>query len=175
MDNIHVNKEDEGMCETPQQPVKGKRGRRSKKEIEHAKSLLQYKENTDGENTIVVMEMKAENEIVKPPPKKRGRKPKGGKIVQQTIVMAPKKEEKPNIILHLKCSIKDLDENSEFNMKNNTIESFTFENSKKDFLYEVIDNEDKYQPLLSYYNPTENVNNIFFHSYIIFHLKSITF
>ena len=124
-------------------PVKGKRGRRSKKEIEMAKALENKLNNPDinnVENEVILPESTPTEEIVKPPPKKRGRKPKGGKIVQQTVAPPPKKVEKPNIILHLKCSVKDLDENSEFNMKNNTIESFTFENSKKDFLYEVIDN-----------------------------------
>jgi hypothetical protein len=138
--NLHI----QTIETTPQVvPVKGKRGRRSKKEIEMAKALenkMNHPDVNNGENHIVMPESKQEEEIVKPPPKKRGRKPKGGKIVQQTVAPPPKKEEKPNIILHLKCSVKDLDENSEFNLKNNTIESFTFENSKKDFLYEVIEN-----------------------------------
>ena len=43
------------------------------------------------------------------PRKKRGRKPKGGKIIQHFLPINSKKENKPNIILHLKCSIKDLD------------------------------------------------------------------
>ena len=41
-------------------------------------------------------------------PKKRGRKPKGGKVIENpenhTDVIVPE----PNIILHLKCGIKDL-------------------------------------------------------------------
>jgi len=150
-------------------PVKGKRGRRSKKEIEMAKALENKLNNPDlgdGENQIVLPEAKPAEEIVKPPPKKRGRKPKGGKIVQQTVAPPPKKEEKPNIILHLKCSVKDLDENSEFNMKNNSIESFNFENSKKDFLYEVIDNtQERYQtpatiPTMEY-NSNDMANHLF--------------
>ena len=43
--------------------------------------------------------------------KKRGRKPKGGKIIaKKKKVMATKKPDKPNIILHLKCSSSDLAE-----------------------------------------------------------------
>uniref|UniRef100_A0A6C0HB52 MYM-type domain-containing protein n=1 Tax=viral metagenome TaxID=1070528 RepID=A0A6C0HB52_9ZZZZ len=148
--------------------VKGKRGRRSKKEIEMAKALENKISNptlNHGENQIVLPESKTEEEMVKPLPKKRGRKPKGGKIVQQIVALPPKKQEKPNIILHLKCSVKDLDENSEFNMKNNSIESFNFENSKKDFLYEVIDNnQERYQtttpPSLTY-NSNDLTNNLF--------------
>lgn len=47
-------------------------------------------------------------EIQKPLAKKRGRKPKGGKIVSNKIEFEDKKQEKMNIILHLKCSTKDL-------------------------------------------------------------------
>ena len=141
-------------------PNKPKRGRRSKKDIELAKaaaSLANATSNNElflsttdvseisfemGENKVKSMidsidSVDSENVVVKPPPKKRGRKPKGGKIVQQNLHAMQKKEEKPNIILHLKCSIKDLSENSEFNIKNNTIESFTF--AKNDLSYQVID------------------------------------
>jgi len=135
-------------------PVKAKRGRRSKKEIEMANELANklnnnqssasVDSNTLEQNIVVSLEnnIVVESTTEKPPPKKRGRKPKGGKIIQQTIKPDNKKQEKPNIILHLKCSIKDLDENSEFNIKNNTIESYNFENSKKDFLYEVISHDE---------------------------------
>ena len=41
--------------------------------------------------------------------KKRGRKPKGGKIIaKKKNTMATKKPDKPNIILHLKCSSSDI-------------------------------------------------------------------
>ena len=53
-------------------------------------------------------------EIVKPPPKKRGRKPKGGKIIQQTLVVNEKSDNEPSVILHLKCSLKDINE-TEYN------------------------------------------------------------
>jgi hypothetical protein len=87
--------------------------------------------------------------------KKRGRKPKGGKIIYQTIEMNDNVESKPNIILHLKCSLKDLTTN--INTKNanmNTtvsttasmsvtsadinIESYNFA-SKNDLSFEIIE------------------------------------
>ena len=47
--------------------------------------------------------------IDKPPHKKRGRKPKGGKIVlKKEKTLTNKIIEKPNIILHLKCSSESL-------------------------------------------------------------------
>jgi hypothetical protein len=56
-------------------------------------------------------------------PKKRGRKPKGGKIIQQIVPLNANKETKPNIILHLKCSLKDLINAS----NNNEVESYNFQ------------------------------------------------
>lgn len=44
--------------------------------------------------------------------KKRGRKPKGGKIIQNFVANETQKIDKPNIILHLKCSLKDLQQPS---------------------------------------------------------------
>ncbi len=41
--------------------------------------------------------------------KKRGRKPQGGKIIKKTKTTELQEEVRPNIILHLKCFIKDLD------------------------------------------------------------------
>ena len=67
--------------------------------------------------------------------KKRGRKPKGGKIIQQNILNNSQKDDKQNIILHLKCSLKDI-ENDEYN---NNIESFNFNLSKTELCYQIID------------------------------------
>jgi len=153
-------------------PMKPKRGRRSKKDIELANAAAALKsannssnnlflsttdvnnsfENNENQIKSVIDNLETsecENVVVKPPPKKRGRKPKGGKIVQQNLHILSKKEEKPNIILHLKCSMKDLSENSEFHINNNTIESFTF--GKNDLAYEVIEN--------CYETPTTSIIN----------------
>ena len=50
----------------------------------------------------------APTETVAQVPKKRGRKPKGGKIVQHNIELNDIVEPSPNIILHLKCCLKDV-------------------------------------------------------------------
>ena len=58
--------------------------------------------------------------VVKPPPKKRGRKPKGGKIIKKNEkIKQPVVYVQPHIILHLKCSTKDIT-NNEFNATNYT-------------------------------------------------------
>lgn len=69
--------------------------------------------------------------------KKRGRKPKGGKIIQQVVNNEPQKEEKPNVILHLKCSMKDL----QLSSQNNFVDSYNFISGKNDLNYEIIGNE----------------------------------
>jgi len=62
----------------------------------------------------------------KPVAKKRGRKPKGGKIIQQIIPSINIKESKPNVILHLKCSLKDLNST---NLFGSNLEGFSFINN----------------------------------------------
>ena len=68
-------------------------------------------------------------------PKKRGRKPKGGKIV---AVLSPPQEEdapEPNIILHLKCGMADLERggfmsSTTYEPDIPVVENFQFEQSK---------------------------------------------
>ena len=76
------------------------------------------------------------NAETKPPLKKRGRKPKGGKIIHNVVIDNSNKIEKPNIILHLKCFLKDLDNQIENNTVDN-IDSYKFP-SKNNLLYDVI-------------------------------------
>jgi len=45
-------------------------------------------------------------------PKKRGRKPKGGKIVPNNFLLENNKSHEPNIIMHLKCGESDLVQNT---------------------------------------------------------------
>jgi hypothetical protein len=96
-------------------------------------------ENEETENNqIVIVSNSSSNDEEKPIIKKRGRKPKGGKIVQQVVPNEPVQEDKPNIILHLKCSMKDLlipNQNTSF------IESYNFHAAKNDLTYEIIANE----------------------------------
>jgi hypothetical protein len=72
--------------------VKKKRGRKKKSEIE-------------------ALNKAAENEPpAEPPvPKKRGRKPKGGKLIIKPIEPTNDISQVSNIILHLKCSLHDID------------------------------------------------------------------
>lgn len=111
---------------------KKKRGRKSKQEIEMLKNMSNFLEK---ENIVINEESQENNEKVQP--KKRGRKPKGGKIIEKIKNPILPTELKPNIILHLKCNTKDLDEESNF--KN--LDSYIFpENKFNNLSYNFIEN-----------------------------------
>jgi len=52
--------------------------------------------------------IKQEQPEIEKPNIKRGRKPKGGKLIQNTDVVIEENAKPVNIILHLRCSLKDL-------------------------------------------------------------------
>jgi hypothetical protein len=138
-------------------PIVKKRGRKSKKEIEEAQQLLNKEKEKEDENISLkieenneaILESKIHAPVVdeitnsddennkcdnvgsseKPLAKKRGRKPKGGKIIQNIVPVNNNKEVKPNIILHLKCSLKDLNSN----LFGSNLEGYSFSNSHLSF------------------------------------------
>ena len=113
------------------------------KEIE----LALHENMDDGEN--IILKEKDNSELnTKSISKKRGRKPKGGKIIEHLTPLNSDKKNKPNIILHLKCYLRDLNPN---NILNNNIESYNFSN-KNDLNYELIN--------VSQYNTNTNNNQI---------------
>ena len=82
------------------QAIKKKRGRKSNKELE---LLKKYNESKKQESTPFKT------------PKKRGRKPKGGKLIKPLLDNNNDNDNKQtNIILHLKCNTADLEEEPEF-------------------------------------------------------------
>jgi len=127
-------------------------------------NIAELPETDDNNNTNENEIMNDDNNIViisnpnndKPPIKKRGRKPKGGKIIQQIVSNNNHKEDKPNVILHLKCCMKDLNiagQSSCF------VESFNFQ--KNDLTYEIIQNENtnpNHKLLTTFIDENENNN-----------------
>jgi hypothetical protein len=115
-----------------------------------------------GEEKQIILEIKDDMNVIenlqnsmdekgvpsKPVGKKRGRKPKGGKIIQQILPSNNIKESKPNVILHLKCSMKDLQNN----VFENNINGYDFSSCKKELLYEIITNNE------NNYNNSINLN-----------------
>jgi hypothetical protein len=66
-------------------------------------------------------------------PKKRGRKPKGGKIIKNISNIHIEPNIKPNVILHLKCSLSDIEPNKlistmDYNPNISNIEPYNNEN-----------------------------------------------
>ena len=76
--------------EIPQVPEKKKRGRKPKVQVK--------------------VEEPVEPEVKTP--KKRGRKPKGGKIISNVKSIDSDNFVKTNVVLHLKCSLDDLNANT---------------------------------------------------------------
>jgi len=99
-------------------------------------------------------ELVAENQGKIIASKKRGRKPKGGKIVQQLVPLLNHKETKPNIILHLKCSLKDI--HNDIFINNHSIESFHFSSGKNDLNYEIIGSNNEFMEKHFITNELEN-------------------
>jgi hypothetical protein len=118
-----------------------------------------FNKTDNDEDEDKISENDEENKVLtsleeqKPGGKKRGRKPKGGKIIQQVVSNNNNKETKPNIILHLKCFLKDLQSTTLLG----SIDSFNF-SGKNEINYEIIStNETMTKPINS--NNTNNTNN----------------
>jgi hypothetical protein len=106
-------------------------------------------DHNENEDNVV---LSSTQEETKPAGKKRGRKPKGGKIIQQVVPLNNNKEAKPNVILHIKCSIKDLQTNSSLS---SNIESFNF-SSKNDLNYDIIDSNQNNNIITNNTNQSNN-------------------
>jgi hypothetical protein len=109
--------------------------------ISESISFVTQIENKDNETNVVdenniLNDDNEENNVTKTIGKKRGRKPKGGKIIQQVVPIINNNDNRPNVILHLKCSLKDLSSSNLLN--NNNIESYSFNSIKNELNYEII-------------------------------------
>jgi hypothetical protein len=92
------------------------------------------------DTNIVIISNPSLSDEQKPQLKKRGRKPKGGKIIHQVVSNESHKEDKQNVILHLKCSMKDLNVFPIYN-ENALVESFSFTGNKAELNYNIIGSE----------------------------------
>ena len=73
-------------------------------------------------------------------PKKRGRKPKGGKVVICQPTQETSCDQKVNIILHLKCNNDDLDPITDIPSSSPKLENFQFSDSKNNDLNYMVYN-----------------------------------
>ena len=154
------------------EPIKAKRGRKSKKELMAALNIEQISPNKKDSHIVSNIVINTSNndvstsnnetsnnetsnnetsnneKLTEEPPvaKKRGRKPKGGKIIQHIISNEKQMEDKPNVILHLKCSMKDL---QNCNQGNCLVETFNFKN---DLPFDLLSNNDNMKNDNKHYN-----------------------
>jgi|TARA_B110000261_G_scaffold118503_1_gene132204 hypothetical protein len=103
-------------------------------------------------------------------PKKRGRKPKGGKIINIVDSQQGIRVPIPNIILHLKCSLSDLETNKlissiSYNPEVENVESFQFFQNKTHDLNMLTINDDTNEPSRQT-NTNTNTNDIPETSYV---------
>ena len=104
---------------------------------------------------------KPKTNVEKPPPKKRGRKPKGGKIIKKTPTLNNNVINKqPNIILHLKCSSKELDNMNDFSVNYNP-------NINNPEAYNILTNTKMYDLPYSEITTTEQPTTIKQQNYIV--------
>jgi len=113
------------------QPPK-KKGRRPKSYYENLK-LLEATDNSN--NLIIYADKKNENNETSEPKihKKRGRKPKGGKVVEVKNILITNIPT-PNIILHLACKLEDIENianNIKYEPNINNIDNYDIETDNK--------------------------------------------
>lgn len=135
-------------------PSGKKRGRKSKKELLAALNLTVTNETvTEPVTTVEADKEDSASNPSAPAPtvpsgKKRGRKPKGGKIIQQVETTIVETEMKPNVILHLKCFMKDLENH---NSGEDNVKAY---DNQSDLSYDL---------LLNHENNTFNNNSTYFY------------
>jgi len=141
----------------PEGAIPKKRGRKPKNEVNKLNEVKNIISPISDTNNIIIIndipnkecEEKKYEEKEEIVIKKRGRKPKGGKIIQQINTEDDNNTYKQNIILHLKCSLKDL----EADICDSKIESYNIQSTKNENYGQI-----EYNNILSkkyYINPTE--------------------
>jgi hypothetical protein len=111
--------------------------------VEEQAATVEEQAATVAEQASAEQTVAAEQEVKIP--KKRGRKPKGGKIVPNNLFIESNKGHEPNIIMHLKCGEADLYKNNfmysvTYEPNVPSVETFQFENNKSNELgYSIID------------------------------------
>jgi len=138
--------------------IKKKRGRKKKSEIEN-------------NNISYVVETVEEQPKI---PKKRGRKPKGGKIIDKPTVDMNEKVTITNVILHLKCFLSDIQQPSAlynphaynptappvvlaYNPQNNAPQYYNSDNDKLDNLQPAYQKQDVFTCSLCKNKEQENI------------------
>jgi len=135
---------------------------------------LPYKEEDDEDDEDKEPSSSLENAIVpEKVHKKRGRKPKGGKIIVNNVQIEQVFIPVPNVIMHLKCRVADLIQpdflsSIIYNPSINTVETFQFGNemgydiiqSSSSVNNNINDNDNNNNNIISDYSLTTETNSI---------------
>ena len=124
--------------------------RKAKKKEEESKATEEVTENvtTKPKRKRAPRKSKSKKSDEPKVPKKRGRKPKGGKIITAITPSENIVVPEPNIILHLKCGMSDLKDTEFFSSKClkydpsniSKIDAYQFDTKTDNLNFEVIDN-----------------------------------
>ena len=113
---------------------------------------MEAEKKKKGRQTKIQPNIKIEVVEVVDDPKKKGRKPKGGKLIAKPVENAVPEVPLANIILHLKCSFKDL---IEYNSKQNSLASISYNPDVPNIMtYNAIENDN-----FCAYGESKSVNN----------------
>jgi hypothetical protein len=116
-----------------------KRGPKKKKNLFENGEITENTQNKEEETKVTPLQI-LETEPSKQH-KKRGRKPKGGKIVENNTLINSNIKTKPNIILHLKCCLNDIFQKNNQNTEN--IKSYNFFNNNNLFSFENLNKNEE--------------------------------
>lgn len=125
-----------------------------KKNMNFDNDIIHSDDDSYNTNDITITSLDKNTYDTKPIAKKRGRKPNGGKIIQQIIPLNNNKESKPNVILHLKCFLKDLQSSNLYGLN---VDGFDFSNQNKLYCDSII-NKDENIDLNEYTNSSTKIS-----------------
>ena len=143
-----------------------KKGRKSKSYYENLNKDNSNNLIDDISKLLIIYTNKDESNNEIKIPKKRGRKPKGGKIVEVKDILITNNE-KHNIILHLKCFLSDLHNNNyiKYSPKINNIDNYNIltSNLQYDYIKNINDISNnqliKSKTILNLKENTDEINN----------------
>jgi len=154
---MEKGEEDESKTEKGEEENKTEKGEEDESKTEKGK---EDESKTEKDKEESKTEKGEENIIIDKIPKKRGRKPKGGKVVVCLDSSCNNQESIQNIILHLMCNISDINNNEIDN--NITNYQFNLNKTHYDFNYLSINNKNTFKTneLPQNNENNENKNNI---------------
>ena len=127
--------------------------------------LVEQNESNNIKDCVPIINLPTASDDVQKIPKKRGRKPKGGKIVQALTNYDNKALSVQNVILHLKCGADDLKNNDIFSLKNyeyhpcDNVKIDSYQFAGGDAKFELFNNSSANKPQFNNDSESDTVND----------------